>query len=212
MPIVQMTRQLSRLARDPPTSPTTRLPARVERVAQLLAAEQLDRAAIARACGVSRATIGRVARNVIVRARVAHLRDQLRDQALDDEPLADKRNRVVLAGALARTLHREGEANGWRDTIAVTKAGLPITGLDWRRTDQVRQLLDYIAREVGDRTVPASSSTTNVGVSISMEDAAVRVAALFSRMPDVIEGEAEEVKGDGSSQGGREGLPPDNTR
>jgi hypothetical protein len=110
-----------------------------------------------------------------------------------------------MANDLAKALHAEGERKQWRDTVAVTKQGEEISGFDWRRTDQLRMLLDYIAKEVGDRSAPTGGSTTTVNVGISMEDAAIRVQALLSRLPDAIEGEAEEVKGGSTSDRGTEG-------
>jgi len=154
---------------------------------------------------VSESTITRVRARPLVRARIAYLREQLRASAYDAAPLVDKRNRVVMANDLAKALHSEGERKGWRDTVAVTKQGQEITGFDWRRTDQLRMLLDYIAKEVGDRSTPTSTTSTTVNVGISMEDAAVRVQALLSRLPDAIEAESQLLNPDGHSDRGTEG-------
>jgi len=157
--------------------------------------------AIANTLGVSHVTVWRTRKLAPVAARIRFLRERFRQEAYDATPLVDKRNRVVLAASLATTLHDEGERKHWRDTVAVTKQGVEITGFDWRRTDQVRQLLDYIAKEVGDRT-PATGQQTTVNVGISMDDAVTRVQALLSRMPGAIEGESTPIA---PSEGGGEG-------
>lgn len=204
MSVAQLQSQVTRIAiQGYPTDGSKVLPPRLERLCGYFAAEEHSRKAIAGMLRVSESTVTRVRKQPLVAARIRYLREQLRAAAYDAAPLVDKRNRVVMAAQLAETLHRQGQDKDWRDTVAVTKQGTEITGFDWRRTDQVRQLLDYIAKEVGDRNAPAA--VTNVGVSISMEDAAVRVAALFSRMPDVIDAESEDVTPDASSEGGREG-------
>jgi len=188
-----------------PADGSKALPPRLERVAKLIATEEITILAIAARARVSRDTIERVRKQPVVSARIRFLREQLRASAYDAAPLVDKRNRVVMADTLARTLHAEGERKGWRDTVAVTKQGTEITGFDWRRTDQLRMLLDYIAKEVGDRSTPTGGSTTTVNVGISMEDAAVRVQALLSRLPDAIDAESQLVEGVAPSEGGREG-------
>lgn len=204
MSIANLNSQVARIgAQGYPADGSKPLPKRLERVCTLFAGEEHKRADIASIARVSERTITRVRKQPVVAARIRYLREQYRAAAYDAAPLVDKRNRVVMAAQLAETLHRQGQQKQWRDTVAVTKQGEEITGFDWRRTDQVRQLLDYIAKEVGDRQAPTTTTTTNV--SISMEDAAVRVAALFSRMPDVIEGEATELRGDAPLDGGREG-------
>lgn len=201
MSIAHLNSQLTRIAAQGyPSDGSRPLPRRLERVCSLLASEEYKRADIAEMVRVSESTITRVRARPLVRARIAFLREQLRASAYDAAPLVDKRNRVVMANDLAKALHSEGERKGWRDTVAVTKAGTEITGFDWRRTDQLRLLLDYIAKEVGDRTAPAASTTVNVG--ISMEDAAVRVQALLSRLPDAIEAESQLLNPDRHSEGG----------
>lgn len=203
MSIAHLGAMVSRIERQGyPSDGSKALPRRVERFCTLVASEEYPLPKVAEMVRISYMTARRMRAHGVVQARVRHLREQLRASAYDAEPLVDKRNRVVMAGALARTLHQEGEANGWRDTIAVTKAGLPITGLDWRRTDQLRMLLDYIAKEVGDRSTPTGGSTTTVNVGISMEDAAVRVQALLSRLPDAIEAESQLVEGGSPLEGG----------
>ena len=179
------------------------LPRRVERMCKLIAAENMTLQSIADTLGVSHVTVWRTRKHAPVAARIRYLRDQLAAQAYEDEPLVDKRNRVVAAAKLARTLHEKLEANDYTDVIAVTKQGIEIHAHDrWR----VQHYLDALAAV--HRMVDGDSkqgTTVNVSTSISMEDAAVRVAALFSRMPDVIEAESEEVKGDALSAGGGEG-------
>lgn len=203
MSIAHLNSQLTRIAAQGyPSDGSRPLPRRLERVCSLLASEEYKRADIAEMVRVSESTITRVRARPLVRARIAFLREQLRASAYDAAPLVDKRNRVVMANNLATALHSEGERKGWRDTVAVTKQGEEITGFDWRRTDQLRMLLDYIAKEVGDRSTPTGGSTTTVNVGISMEDAAVRVQALLSRLPDAIEAESQLVEGGSPSEGG----------
>lgn len=194
MSIAHLNSQLTRIAAQGyPSDGSKALPKRLERVCTLLASEEYKRADIAEMVRVSESTITRVRARPLVRARIAYLREQLRASAYDAAPLVDKRNRVVMANDLAKALHSEGERKGWRDTVAVTKQGTEITGFDWRRTDQLRMLLDYIAKEVGDRSAPTSTTSTTVNVGISMEDAAVRVQALLSRLPDAIDAESTPV-------------------
>lgn len=202
MSVAQLATQYAAASRNGyPSDGSKPLPRRLERLCSLSASEEYKISQIASLVKVSERTVYAMRARPLVRARIAYLREQLRASAYDAAPLVDKRNRVVMANDLAQALHSEGERKGWRDTVAVTKQGEEITGFDWRRTDQLRMLLDYIAKEVGDRTAPAASTTT-VNVGISMEDAAVRVQALLSRLPDVIEGEAEEVRGVSPSEGG----------
>lgn len=199
-PLAAATKRLER--QGYPADGSKPMTKRLERFASLVATEEYTIPYIADAVKVSVATVWRTRRHPLVAARIRYLREQLRASAYDAAPLVDKRNRVVMANDLAKALHSEGERKGWRDTVAVTKSGAEITGFDWRRTDQLRMLLDYIAKEVGDRSGTTSTTSTTVNVGISMEDAAIRVQALLSRLPDAIEGEAEEVKGGSPSEGG----------
>lgn len=198
-PLANVARRVA--AQGYPADGSKALPPRLERVAKLIATEEITILAIAARARVSRDTIERVRKQPVVAARIRFLREQLRASAYDAAPLVDKRNRVVMANDLAKALHAEGERKQWRDTVAVTKTGTEITGFDWRRTDQLRMLLDYIAKEVGDRSSTSTTSTT-VNVGISMEDAAVRVQALLSRLPDAIDAGSQLVEGGSPSEGG----------
>ena len=205
MSIAHLNSQLTRIAAQGyPSDGSRPLPRRLERVCSLLASEDYKRADIAEMVRVSESTITRVRARPLVRARIAFLREQLRASAYDAEPLVDKRNRVVAAAKLARKLHDTLEENDYQDTIAVTKQGVPIKAHDRWRVQHYLDALAAVHRMVeGPSSTPTTSTTVNVG--ISMEDAAVRVQALLSRLPDAIEGEAEEVKGVSPSEGGTEG-------
>lgn len=203
MSVAQLATQYAAASRNGyPSDGSKPLPRRLERLCSLSASEEYKISQIASLVKVSERTVYAMRARPLVRARIAYLREQLRASAYDAAPLVDKRNRVVMANDLAKALHAEGERKQWRDTVAVTKQGTEITGFDWRRTDQLRMLLDYIAKEVGDRSTPTGGSTTTVNVGISMEDAATRVAALFSRLPDAIETESQLVTPDTPLEGG----------
>lgn len=180
------------------------LPRRLERVCRLFAAEEMTAVAIAISTRVSHDTLARVRKQPLVAARIRFLREQLRASAYDAEPLVDKRNRVVAAAKLARVLHETLERNDYQDTIAVTKQGQEIKAHDrWR----VQHYLDALAAVHRMVEGPSSTSTTSttVNVGISMEDAAIRVQALLSRLPDAIEAESQLVEGVSPSEGGGEG-------
>lgn len=196
---------MSRIERQGyPSDGSKALPRRVERFCTLVASEEYPLPKVAEMVRISYMTARRMRVHGVVQARVRHLREQLRASAYDAEPLVDKRNRVVAAAALARKLRDTLEENDYQDTIAVTKQGVPIKAHDrWR----VQHYLDALAAVHRMVEGPSSTSTTSttVNVGISMEDAAIRVQALLSRLPDAIEGEAEEVKGVSPSEGGGEG-------
>lgn len=193
MSIANLNSQLTRIAAQGyPSDGSKALPKRLERVCTLLASEEYKRADIAEMVRVSESTITRVRARPLVRARIAFLREQLRASAYDAEPLVDKRNRVVAAAKLARVLHETLERNDYQDTIAVTKQGVPIKAHDRWRVQHYLDALAAVHRMVeGPSTTPTTSTTVNVG--ISMEDAAVRVQALLSRLPDAIDAESTPV-------------------
>lgn len=187
-----------------PADGSKALPRRLERLCSLLATEEYTYTQLAEIMRVDERTIRRVVKRAPVSARLRHLRESLRAAAYDAEPLVDKRNRVVAAASLARKLRETLEANDYEDTIAVTKQGTAIKAHDrWR----VQHYLDALAavHRMVDGDSKQSGSTTTVNVGISMEDAATRVAALFSRMPDVIEGESQLVDPGMPSEEGGEG-------
>lgn len=208
MSIANLNSQAARIgAQGYPADGSKPLPRRLERVCTLFAGEEHKRADIASIARVSERTITRVRKQPVVAARIRFLREQLRASAYDAEPLVDKRNRVVAAAALARKLHDTLEANDYQDTIAVTKQGVPIKAHDRWRVQHYLDALAAVHRMVeGPSSTPTTSTTVNVG--ISMEDAAIRVAALFSRMPDAIEGESQLLEGVSPSEGGGMGSSP----
>lgn len=205
MSIAHLGAMVSRIERQGyPSDGSKALPRRVERFCTLVASEEYPLPKVAEMVRISYMTARRMRAHGVVQARVRHLREQLRASAYDAEPLVDKRNRVVAAAKLARVLHETLEENGYQDTIAVTKQGQEIKAHDrWR----VQHYLDALAavHRMVDGGSKQSGSTTTVNVGISMEDAATRVAALFSRMPDVIEAESQLVDPVAPSEGGTEG-------
>lgn len=205
MSIAHLGTQVSALTRQGyPQDGSRALPRRLEKLCTLVASEEYSYQQVADIVRVHERTCRRVVKQPLVMARVRHLREQLRASAYDAEPLVDKRNRVVAAAALARKLRDTLEANDYEDTIAVTKQGVPIKAHDRWRVQHYLDALAAVHRMVeGPSSTPTTSTTVNVG--ISMEDAAVRVAALFSRMPDAIEAESQLLNPDGHSEGGTEG-------
>lgn len=184
-----------------PADGSKALPRRLERMCQCLASGEMTQQALADSMRVHRSTLVRVAAYPLVRARIVHLRDKLAEEAYTAEPLVDKRNRVVAAAKLARVLHETLERNDYEDTIAVTKQGVPIKAHDRWRVQHYLDALAAVHRMVeGPSTTTGTTTTVNVG--ISMEDAAVRVQALLSRLPDAIEAESQLLNPDGHSEGG----------
>lgn len=203
MSIANLNSQVARIgAQGYPADGSKPLPRRLERVCTLFAGEEHKRADIASIARVSERTITRVRKQPVVAARIRFLREQLRASAYDAEPLVDKRNRVVAAAKLARVLHETLERNDYQDTIAVTKQGTAIKAHDRWRVQHYLDALAAVHRMVEGPSSTSTSTSTTVNVGISMEDAAVRVQALLSRLPDTIEAEAEEVKGGSPSEGG----------
>lgn len=185
-----------------PADGSKALPRRLERLCSLLATEEYTYTQLAEIMRVDERTIRRVVKRAPVSARLRHLRESLRAAAYDAEPLVDKRNRVVAAASLARKLRETLEANDYEDTIAVTKQGTAIKAHDRWRVQHYLDALAAVHRMVDGDSKQSGSTTTTVNVGISMEEAAVKVAALFSRMPDVIDAESTPVA---PSEGGTEG-------
>lgn len=156
------------------------LPRRLERVAQALARDEFTIAQVAAAAKVSSDSVYRLKRDATFRRRLAELRRLAAEQALADEPLARKGQRVALAGRMARTLNSQLEENGYVTTLGVSKQGNPIVGFDRARVSEIRQYLALIADEVEPRQSTIVEAT-QVGVSISIDDAVTRVQALLSR-------------------------------
>lgn len=167
-------------AADSNYTPTTPLPRRLERVAQVLARDEFTIKQAARACRVSDASIYRLKLQPVFRARLGYLRQQLDAQALEDEPLARKGQRVAVAGRMVRTLHEQLEANGYDAVLGVSKQGNEIRGFDRARVSEVRQYLAYIEGAMEPRS-PIVEGTTHVGVSVTIDQAVTRVQALLSR-------------------------------
>ena len=177
---------------------------KLESIARMVANGDMSNVAIATRARVSLSTVKRVRAHPVAVARIAFLRERITESAYALEPLVDKRSRVLAAATLARKLRETLEANDYEDTIAVTKQGTAIKAHDRWRVQHYLDALAAVHRMVdGDSKQSGSTGTVNVG--ISMEEAAVKVAALFSRMPDVIEAESQLVDPGMPSEGGTEG-------
>jgi len=177
---------------------------KLESIARMVANGDMSNVAIATRARVSLSTVKRVRAHPVAVARIAFLRERITESAYALEPLVDKRSRVLAAATLARKLRETLEANDYEDTIAVTKQGTAIKAHDRWRVQHYLDALAAVHRMVdGDSKQSGSTATVNVG--ISMEEAAVKVAALFSRMPDVIEAESQLVDPGMPSEGGTEG-------
>jgi hypothetical protein len=159
---------------------TKPLPRRLERVARLLVTAEYTQPQVARACKTSVASITRLNLQPAFRARLGVLRQAEAQRALEDEPLALKGNRVSVAGRMVRTLNQQLEANGYEATLGVSKQGNPITGFDRARVSEIRQYLSYIegAMEPKQSTIVEA---TQLGVSITLDQATTRIQALLSR-------------------------------
>ena len=180
---------------------------KLESIARMVANGDLSNTAIAARARVSLSTVKRVRVHPVAVARIAFLRERITESAYALEPLVDKRSRVLAAAKLARVLHETLEANDYQDTIAVTKQGVPIKAHDRWRVQHYLDALAAVHRMVeGPSTTSTTSTTVNVG--ISMEDAAVRVQALLSRLPDAIDAESQLVEGVSPSEGGGMGSSP----
>jgi hypothetical protein len=169
---------------------------RLERIAALLAAGEYTQQQVATACRTSRASITRLNRQPAFRARLRVLRQQLADAALEDEPLALKGNRIAVAGKMIRSLNQQLEENDFEATLGVSKQGNPIVGFDRARVSEVRQYLSYMegALEPKPSTIVES---TQLGVSITLDQATTRIQALLSRtQPDTthMEGAREDER------------------
>jgi len=177
---------------------------KLESIARMVANGDMSNVAIATRARVSLSTVKRVRAHPVAVARIAFLRERITESAYALEPLVDKRSRVLAAATLARKLRETLEANDYEDTIAVTKQGTAIKAHDRWRVQHYLDALAAVHRMVdGDSKQSGSTATVNVG--ISMEEAAVKVAALFSRMPDVIEAESQLVDPGMPSEEGGEG-------
>ena len=178
---------------------------KLESIARMVANGDMSNVAIATRARVSLSTVKRVRAHPVAVARIAFLRERITESAYALEPLVDKRSRVLAAATLARKLRETLEANDYEDTIAVTKQGTAIKAHDRWRVQHYLDALAAVHRMVDGDSKQSGSTTTTVNVGISMEEAAVKVAALFSRMPDVIEAESQLVDPGMPSEEGGEG-------
>lgn len=167
-------------AADSHNDPTRPLPRRLERIARVLAQDEFTVKQVAQACRVSDASVYRLKLQPVFRARLGVLRAEAAQRALEDEPLALKGNRVSVAGRMVRTLNQQLEANGYEATLGVSKQGNPITGFDRARVSEIRQYLSYIEGAMEPKSSIVEGAT-QIGVSVTIEQAVTRVQALLSR-------------------------------
>jgi hypothetical protein len=171
--------------------PTRPLPRRLERIARVLAQDEFTVKQVAQACRVSDASVYRLKLQPAFRARLAVLRAEAAQRALEDEPLALKGNRIAVAGKMIRSLNQQLEENDFEATLGVSKQGNPIVGFDRARVSEVRQYLAYMegAMEPKQSTIVES---TQLGVSITLDQATTRIQALLSRTQPQPQAELEE--------------------
>lgn len=163
---------------------TTPLPRRLERIARLVAAGELSHQQVANAAKVSRWSLQRLRQQLPFRARLAWLRERALQEAIEDEPLADKRARVIAAARMVRTLDAQLEQHDYTTVLGVSKQGNPIVGFDRGRMAERRQHLALIDDMLTDKSSPIEGAT-QIGVSVTIEQAVTRVQALLSRtQPD----------------------------
>lgn len=160
------------------------LPKRAERCVQLMVDDVLTIAQLAQRSGISERSIKRLRNHPAWQSRLIYLRERAADLAQADEPLAQKGRRIALAGAMARTLKDQLEANGYVTTLGVSKQGNPITGFDRARVAEIRQYLALIADELDDKGARQASDTLAVQVTMTTADAVTKVQALLSRTAD----------------------------
>jgi AraC-like DNA-binding protein len=189
--------------------------ARLERLCRLSAGEEWAIPAVATALRCSPRTIKRARQHPLVRARIQFLRHQAAEQALEDEPLAKRGNRVRLLGELAHDLAQQLADNKYRAVVGVTKQGEPIEGFDRGRVAELVKTVVALDDMTTDK--PAAQQQATVGVAVTIEQAATKVQALLSRvaLPDpgnppgrplgVVGGisgfETDAIQGDGTARG-----------
>jgi len=154
---------------------------RIERIARDVACGEYTVAQIAQRAKVSEPTIYRLKTMAPFRSRVAALREEFEQRALEDEPLARKGQRIAMLGSLARTLKEQLEANEYVTTLGVSKQGNPIVGFDRARVSEIRQYLSAIADELAEPVGRQAADQLAVSVTMTTADAVTRVQALLSR-------------------------------
>ncbi len=174
---------------EPSYDGTRPLPARLERIAQLVASDTLTLPVIAARSKVSRPSVVRLKAQPAFRSRVAVLRQRAAEQAQADAPLAYKGNRIAMLDAKARRLSADLERNDFEATIAVDKQGNPITGFDrGRMAELVKTVMAIDTLVEGKRSTIAEAQQLAVSVTMTTEQAVTKVQALLSRATD--EGQA----------------------
>jgi len=157
-----------------------------ERAARLLAAGEVAIAAIAKRLRITEMTLWRWRQEPAMQARVQQLRDQFRDQAMQDEPFADKRLRVVSRGAIARDTLAALKETNYEETYYYGPDALEAKRFDAGRVEAFRKYLNDIAEEMGDRGGKSASTNVNVNVgvalSLSPDERDARIAAIVARL------------------------------
>jgi hypothetical protein len=157
-------------------------------MARLVADDVLTNVQIAERTGASRASVVRFKAHPAFQSRVIYLRERAAERAQAEEPLALKGNRIAMAGAMARTLRDQLEANGYTTVLGVSKQGNPIVGFDRARVSEIRQYLSTIADELQEPASKQAADTLAVQVTMTTEQAVTKVQALLSRAQPADEG------------------------
>lgn len=172
--------QLRQLASD--YDGTRPLPKKLERVARLVADAEWTQGNIARACRISHDSVTRLKRQPHFAVRVQFLRNQAAERAAKDAPLAYRGNRIAMLDKHARRLAEDLEKNGYTDTVATTKQGVPIEGFDrGRAAELVKTVMALEELTEGRRSAIADTTKVDVSVTMTTADAVTRVQALLSR-------------------------------
>lgn len=168
-----------------PLGENVSLPNHQEKAARLLAAGELSIVEIAARSHITEMTLWRWRQDPAMQARIQQLRDQFRDTAMQDEPFADKRLRVVSLGAVARDTLDHIQAHNYEETYYVGQDALEAKRFDAPRVESFRKYLSEIAEEMGDRgSGKQQSISLNVGVAVALstEERVGRLAGLVARL------------------------------
>jgi hypothetical protein len=156
-----------------------------ERVARLLAAQDVPVVEVARRARMARSTLYLWLDDPAFRHRIRTLREEFRDQAMQDAAFADKRMRVVARNGIAVDMLKQLQASDYKTVVGLTDEGEPIEGFDKERLRLLDTYLNSIAEEMGDRgTGRGQSISVNVGVAVALdaEERVGRLASLLARL------------------------------
>lgn len=158
----------------------TGLSVKQERVALLVAEDELTDEQIAEDAGVARSTLALWKLRPAIVVRVAEHVEAFKDRALSNG-FADKRARIKELDAMGADLLaklRKGDYEREDVKLSATGQQVKVWLVDNPTIAQVRGIFDDIAKEVGDRK--QESVTKHTG-SIAVEDARERLTDLVAR-------------------------------